>query len=579
MKAEAPPPLRVTVQCSFTLDLVRRYLSPALASRGIPAETRLSEYGQWETDIFDERSELYQFGPDVVFLFADAEDLIPQLTPDTPLVEASEAEAVGHAAWLRVAALVRLLFERLPSHAVVFCHNLAPLPGGPLGLLEGNSGLSHCAASEVFNRELRAAAAAEPRLFVVDYASLILRHGASSWFDVRLWHLGRMRVSRHALPLLSDAYARYLAALRVPRRKCLVLDLDNTLWGGVVGENGLAGIEIGHTGLGLAYREFQMMVLALQRRGVVLAICSKNNEADAMEALQEHPEMLLRPEHLSCWAIDWDPKPNNLRRIAGQLNIGVESLVFWDDSPLERGLVRSQLPEVFVPEVPEDPSDYARFLCDMECFDVLHITEEDRQRGRLYREQTQRESIRERYSSISLEGYYQSLSITATIGLATDVDVPRLSQLTQRTNQFNLTTRRYTEADIRQRLTTSTEWRVYTLQAKDRFGELGLVGGAMIRVSPDAWEIDTFLMSCRALGRQIEDAFLSRIAQDAAVSDVRLEGEFVPTAKNTPSRQFLERIGLLVSGSTPPNGGRRFVLPKNGVVSPDWIVVHAKQEE
>ena len=287
-----------------------------------------------------------------------------------------------------------------------------------------------------------------------------------------------------------------------------------------------------------------MAVLSLYRRGVILAIASKNNVADAMEALQSHPDMVLRPEHFAAMEIHWNEKSESVKRIAERLNIGIDSLVFWDDNPMERGMVKSQVPDVLVPEVPVDPSEHAAFLRGLGCFDTLTLTAEDQARGRMYREQAERDSFFEQTTKATgeqtLDAYYASLEMVVHIEAAQSMAIPRIAQLTQRTNQFNLTTRRYTDAEIRAKV-DDPEWRVYTLSLRDRFGDQGLIGAAILRAGSPVWDLDTFLMSCRALGRRVEETFASFLVGVAAAEGKPLHGTFIPTKKNAPIRELLDR--------------------------------------
>jgi FkbH-like protein len=376
-----------------------------------------------------------------------------------------------------------------------------------------------------------------------------------------------MRLGRKGLDHLAELHARYIAALRTPRRKCLVLDLDNTLWGGVLGEDGPEGIVLGQEGVGLAYREFQLAALALARRGVVLAVASKNNASDVAEVLDNHPEMVLRRRDFACLEVHWSPKSESLPRIAEQLNLGLDSFVFWDDEPREREIVRSQHPAVWVPEVPADPSGYARALLGLPCFDVLNLTEEDRQRGEMYRQEAERKQWMQT-TPANLDEFHQSLDMRVTLERADGYAVSRVAQLTQRTNQFNFTTRRYTEADIRAMLADASV-SVYTLALEDRFGKLGVVGAAIVRRDAKEWQLDTFLMSCRALGRGAEEWFLAELCAEAAAAGARLHGSFIPSAKNAPARQFLTRLNVALDANA--DGTCRFEIDSAHVTAPHWI--------
>ena len=564
--------LRLGILCSFNLDLVARDLRSALDQRSFAAELYFTGYGQWEPDALNPASGLYQFAPGIVVLFTDLSDLVPPLSSDSMIYSEEEAQEAGEVAWQRVDMVMAQLLRYLPSQTMVLCHNAIVPPVTPLGLLEGNAGYSLSPAAEVFNRHLRHRCRKEPRLLLFDYASLVARHGWEAWHDRRLWCLGRMRLARMASPILAHHYARYLAALYTPRRKCLVLDLDNTLWGGVIGEDGLSGIQLGHQGLGLAYREFQMAALALSQRGVILAVCSKNNPDDAFAALRDHPDMVLRPDHFACLEINWNTKPENLRRIARRLNIGLDSLVFWDDRPIEREMVRDQLPEVLVVNVPEDPSDYAAHLLELDCFDILSLTDEDRRRSKMYHQQVQRELYVEQSQPGSLADFYSSLEVVVTIKAANDFTLPRVAQLTQRTNQFNLTTRRYSENEVRA-MAADPLYRIYSLQLRDRFGDLGIVGAAIVRCEPRRWLLDTFLMSCRALGWTVEDAFLAYLVSQATEARTRLTGCFRPTKKNAPVHAFLVKHGF-----GPPEDWHgdvwEFEVPM--MEQPQWITIMAE---
>ncbi|MUG92013.1 HAD-IIIC family phosphatase [Scytonema sp. UIC 10036] len=565
--------LRLAILCSFNLELIARKLEATLNQRGFDIKLYFSGYGQWEANALNPSSELYQFAPDIVVLFAEFSDLIPS---DSVLLS-EEAEKVGEKAWQRSETVVSHLLHNLPPQSIVLCHNTIVSSVTPLGLLEGNAGYCLNIAAETFNRKLRDRCKTESRLLLFDYATLVAKHGWQTWCDRRLWHLGRIRLARTGLNLLANEYTRYIAALFTPSRKCLVLDLDNTLWGGVIGEDGLLGIQLGHEGIGLAYREFQMAALALSQRGVILAVCSKNNPDDAMAVLREHPDTILHPEHFACMEINWEPKPENLRRIAKKLNIGLDSLVFWDDSPVEREIVSHQLPEVLVVDVPDDPSDYVAQLLELECFDTLSVTDEDRRRGEMYRQQVQREIYLEQNQSASLEEFYSSLEIVVTIREASDFALPRIAQLSQRTNQFNFTTRRYSENEV-QALATNPNYRLYSLQLQDKFGDLGIVGAAIIREELGCWELENFLMSCRALGRSVEDAFFAYLVDKAEQDGARLTGCFRPTQKNAPTRGFLSKYGL-----EPPEDWQgeswEFKMPISLLQQPSWIkILEAKAD-
>ncbi|HZZ26615.1 MAG TPA: HAD-IIIC family phosphatase [Pirellulales bacterium] len=559
---------RIAILCSFNLDLLKRPLSEVLAQAGVKSELYFTGYGLWEPEALDPQSPLHQFAPESVVLFADAADVLPPLHPGDQLSRRADAPAAAGAVWQRLTTVINGLLANLPQQSTLLVHNFVLPRLSALGTLEDNAGLSAGATLNILNDQLRALAESNPRVRIIDYANFVAEYGRNTLFDNRLWYLGRMHFGRGALNHVAALYARYLAALFTPRRKCLVLDLDNTLWGGVLGEDGPQGIALGQEGIGLAFREFQLAILALAQRGVILAVASKNNPADAWEVIDRHPEMILRRQDFACLEIHWNPKSESLPRIAETLNLALDSFVFWDDEPREREIVRTQHPAVFVPEVPADPSEYARALLNLDCFDVLNLTDEDRRRGKMYHQEADRQQWLTAASATNLGEFYRSLNMTICIAQPDAYAVPRFAQLTQRTNQFNFTTRRYTEGDIRAKL-SDPSFGLYTISLEDRFGKLGLIGAAIVERQNKAWLLDTFLMSCRALGRGVEDAFLSMLATEAADAGLALHGTFISTKKNVPARQFLERLKIQLQAVGEENF--TFQIDPAHVAFPSWI--------
>jgi FkbH-like protein len=559
--------LNVAIVCSFNLDLLKRPLMESLRGAGLNADLYFSGYGQWESESLNPQSALHLFKPAVIVLFADWAELIPALHPGDMLSRQVEATQTAGAAFSRLKAAIDGSLVGSPE-ATILVHNFARAKISALGTLSENAGYSSAASIEAANEQIRLLAETNPRVRVIDFASFVSEHGQATLYDDRLWHLARMRLGRVGLEHLATLYRRYLLALTTPRRKCLVLDLDNTLWGGVLGEDGTEGIVIGQEGIGLAFREFQLAILALAQRGVVLAIASKNNPADALEVLDNHPEMVLRPRDFACLEIHWNPKSESLPRIADQLNLGLDSFVFWDDEPREREIVRDQHPSVLVPDVPADPSAYARTLLNLECFDVLSLTDEDRRRGEMYRQEASRQQWLSNVSPSNLDEFYRSLQMTVSIDRPDGYTVSRFAQLTQRTNQFNFTTQRYTESEIRAKLSDESR-DLRTVSLKDRFGDLGVVGAAIVNRGAGLWELDTFLMSCRALGRGVEDAFLAALASEAKKAGVILCGKFIPSKKNEPARQFLDRLRFPTE--VDADSSLRFKIDPAAVAFPPWI--------
>jgi FkbH-like protein len=562
--------LRVALLSSCTIDLFQKPLAGALESRDFRASMWIGGFGQARQDILNPSSELYGHEPAVVVLYMDAGDLFRELL-ENPFAYSSDArKELALRCVHEVAALAEVLTERLP-HATVLLNTVVVDPLNSLVGLEYNSEYGFQDAADTFNTGLGAIVTRLPGAVIVDVASLAARIGFENWRDSRLWYLARSRWSRKAMNALAEHYAAVIASKLGRIRKCVVLDLDNTLWGGVVGEDGIEGLRLGEDGIGRAFVEFQMELLNLNRRGVLLAICSKNNLEDAIGVIRRHPAMRLREEHFAAMRINWEDKSANLRAIAEELNIGLDSFVFLDDNPVEREWVRQSVPEIMVPEWPADPADYktalleisSRYLC------TLSLTHEDRTRGELYKAQGERQKFEA--SASSVEDFYRTLQMRARIGLADAFSIPRIAQLTQKTNQFNLTTRRYAEAEI-SAFSRDANSSVWWLELSDRFGPNGIIGVLVLkRQSPDVWFVDSFLLSCRVMGRTAEIAFLAVVARELGAR--KLIGEFRPTAKNHPVRDLYARLGF---NSVPQvNGGEFWELDLSNVPlePPPWFEI------
>ena len=374
--------------------------------------------------------------------------------------------------------------------------------------------------------------------------------GRSLLYSNKRWYLGGLRFSTAGEKLIARELERILDAQLVARKKCLLLDLDNTLWGGVIGEDGVEGIQLSETGEGARYRDFQLRIRELGKMGVILGIVSKNNEADAFEVFERHEHMVLRKDDFAAMKINWSAKAQNIAEIAQDLDIGMDSIVFIDDNPVEREAIRTALPEVTVPEFPADTCELASFLERVykECFFTLESTEEDRKRTEAYLANAKRAA--ERTAAPSIEEFLAGLRTKIFLTRARDEDLPRAAQLTQKTNQFNLTTRRYTEQELRA-LQTTPGADVFIASVADKYGDNGKVFVSIVRrEAPDTAELDTFLMSCRVVGRFIEDQILDQLVKELRADGLsRLRVQFIPTRKNAPARAFVERLrgGRLVS--------------------------------
>jgi FkbH-like protein len=563
---------RLAILRSFTVEPVIPLLRAAAFASGIDLTVQFGDFNAYPQEILDEESSLYRFAPDGAILATRTADLAPDLWNQYPdLPQGALAEAVQR---------VSKTFEqwigafRKRSSAALIVHSLEQPTRPSTGVLDAQSGfnesaLSQSGAIQQINQELRKIVAAHRGVYLLDYDALVARHGRLRWHDERKWLTARMPIAADQLIHLSREWLRFVVPLAGKTAKVLVVDLDNTLWGGVIGEDGMAGIQIGAEYPGAAYQALQRALLDLARRGILLAICSKNNLDDALEALQNHPSMLVRPSHFAAMRINWHDKALNLREIASELNVGVDTLAFLDDNPMEREQVRAALPQVNVIDLPPDPLDYAATVRDAPAFQRLVLSDEDQQRTELYAAQRERSQAQQSFQS--KEDFFRYLELEVEIAPLEPATLARAAQLTQKTNQFNLTTRRRTEQQIAE-LAARAGSQVLTIRLRDRFGDHGLVGVAITRDDSASCEIDTFLLSCRVIGRTVETALLSHVASEAASRGrQQLAGWFLPTKKNAPARDFYAQHGFQLQSQNGEGSFWTLDLRQKTIAMPEWI--------
>ena len=533
--------IKLAILSSSTAKHLPSSIRVGTLRRSLLVDIYVAPYAQYQQEILNPNSQFYQFAPDAVLLAFNYHDVaisIP-LTATAEAVKEQVENVVNNwvSLWQRMIANLKVMVIQetmvVPPESLFGEYDYL-VPASPANII-----------AQV-NQTLRQKAE-EHHALLLDVDKMAAYVGKRTWCDETLWHYSKQDISPVQTPLYGEHLARILGAMRGLSRKCLVLDLDNTLWGGVIGDDGLGGIKLGQGNAeGEAFIAFQRYVKKLKERGIILAICSKNDEQNALEPFEKHPDMVLRREDISIFVANWENKASNIQRIAKELNIGLDSLVFYDDNPVERQIVRQFLPMVAVPEVPENPAYYLRCLSDAGYFEATSFSQDDFSRTQQYLANAKRKQLQE--SAVSVEDFLESLNMEMTVGKVDEFSLPRTTQLINKTNQFNLTTRRYAEAQVRE-MSENPDNLCLQIRLKDSLGDNGLI--SVIMAKPVTVEgqkvlyIDTWLMSCRVLGRQVEQESLNLLVELSEKRGyARLRGEYFSTAKNGMVKEHYQQLGF-----------------------------------
>jgi FkbH-like protein len=531
-------PFRLAVLTNSTIDLIAPALVASAARHGIILEIIRSSYDQVAQEALNPESEINRSKPDAVLFALDYRALPLKLSLGAP--DSSSATIQKAISYLRA------LRDGIKSgsNAVCIFQTCAPPTETLFGSLDRTlPGTMRSLIGDI-NREL-GKYVADSGDVLLDVAGLAETVGLADWHNPRLWNMAKFPFSDEVIPIYAEHVARTVAAIRGKSRKVLILDLDNTVWGGVIGDDGLEGIHVAQgDAIGEAYLEVQRLALDLRQRGILLAVSSKNHDEVAREPFEKHPDMLLKLDHIAVFAANWDDKATNIRAIAEKLSLGLDAMVFLDDNPVERGLVRRLLPGVAVPELPEDPAWYARTLAAAGYFDAITFGAEDLKRAGFYQDDAKRASLQSYAGGI--DDYLSSLDMTITFQPFDPTGRARIAQLINKSNQYNLTTRRYTIPEVTQ---AETDPEVFTLQVRleDVFGDNGMISVVICRPGePGVWEIDTWLMSCRVLGRKVEYMVLREILGHARAAGVhKLKGVYRPTDRNKLVLDHYSKLGFI----------------------------------
>jgi len=558
-KLQIDSSIKIAILSSSSMNGVSDVLVAQCSSFNVFPEIYTAEYGQYAQEILNSQSHLYSFNPDLIIVNIDFKAIAEsyELLPYQKTTEERKS-------WLSETIIFFESFINeitFKTSAKVLLHNLAVPIYSPIGIIESKETYGFLESIEDVNRGLRDKYKLSNQVFIYDFNAFCSKIGKTNILDYKMYYLADIKVKTQFIPNLCSDYSKYIQPLTFKTKKCIVLDLDNTLWGGIVGEVGLEGVNLGPTPEGRSFLEFQKKLLALHNRGIILAINSKHNEEDAMNVIKNHPYMALREDCFAATRINWEDKVSNLKSLAEEINIGLDSIVFFDDDQMNRDMVKTLLPEVIVVDLPKDFSQYVSTLEDLSCFETLSLSHEDVQRNEMYQAEKNRNNLLK--NTTTLSDYLQTLNLIVYIEEVATNMIPRIAQLTQKTNQFNLTTKRLTEEKI-QKIVNDDNFRIISIRVIDKFGDNGLTGLTIINIKDStSWQIETFLLSCRVIGRKAEEVLLSYVINDAKANNVKFVfGYFFESKKNSLVRDFYPNNGFKKIDGTEQRSTWRFDTKK-----------------
>jgi FkbH-like protein len=522
-------------------DSATQLLSVALRGAGFDLGFDLqiweADFNQIERQVFDPASGLYEFKPEVVILFQSSHKLLQKYNELNPEAYDTLAEQQ-----LELITNLNTTISAWLNCRIIY-YNYTEINDSVFGNYANKTPSSFLFQTRKLNYELMQYAVSQPGFFICDLSAIQNQFGKATLFHPAVYISTDMVLSIDILPQVAVATTALIAAMYGKIKKCLVFDLDNTIWGGIIGDDGLEQIQLGSLGIGKAFTEFQHWLKKLKNRGIILVVCSKNTESVAKEAFEKHPDMVLKPEDIAIFTANWKNKVDNLRGIQNTLNIGFDSMVFLDDNPFERNMVREHIPDLTIPELPEDPAEYLEYLYNLNLFETASLTNEDAERTKHY--QTAAKRITEQQSFVNEADFLRSLNMVSVVEPFNKFNIPRVAQLSQRSNQFNLRTIRHTEAAL-EKLADSPGTFTFSFTLEDKFGDNGLISAVILeKESADTLFIDTWLMSCRVLKRGMENFMLSTLINFAKAKGFKyLKGEYLPTAKNQIVKDHYKNLGF-----------------------------------
>jgi FkbH-like protein len=558
--------IRIAFVGSFTLNGFEETIQVQCNDEKINCTTYNSPYNQFNQEILNEDSNLYKFKPDVIFLVIDSRTILEDLFYFPNINSEDEKKKYANKKFNEINNLIEIVTKKMQLKVVITNFTIPTYTS--LGIYDSKTEYGIKEIILDLNKKLKILSKNIDSCYIYDFNSFVTKFGEKNVLDYKKMNYGDIKINFDIIPHLIYEFLGYVKPILGLNKKCIVLDLDNTLWGNIIGEDGFEGIKIGPYPEGRSFVEFQRVIKSLSENGIILAINSKNNQKDAMKVINEHPHMILREKDFSCIKINWNDKISNMKEISNELNIGLDSIVFFDDDPVNRELLRMSIPEINTIELPEDPSTYAQILRNLNDFNTLKITKDDTERKIMYGQEQNRQKLES--NTENLNEYLKKLNIKIKIKLDDKITISRMSQLILKTNQFNLTTKRYQEEQIKEFVEDKTMV-VGCSEVEDKFGENGITNVFIIKTKSNEWIIDTFVLSCRVMGRGIEEGILGKILEIAKSKGIeKITATFIPTEKNKPSENFLKNYGF-----KKEKENWTFLL-KNKIKIPDHLQVELK---
>lgn len=554
---------KIALLKSFTIDMIKPILEVEGYEEQFKFDLYIGEYGTYISSILEEKSAYNKFKPDVTILAIRLEEIYPQIF--------NCFEELEKGLWKVKDYIIKYYKNiinniRNRNNSVIFINNfIAPyLNYGAIITSSINSQRNFIRQVNLMLEEL---ANAFNNVYVIDNDNVASEIGKNNIYDYKMWYIAKNPYKVQFYIKLANEYTRYIKSIYGKRKKCIVVDLDNTIWGGIIGEDGINNIKLSETYPGKCYKDFQHNIKRLKNQGIILCICSKNNLEDVKEVFMKHPDMELSYDDFIVKKINWNEKYKNVKEIAKELNIGLDSLVFIDDSSFECQMVTKYLPEVKVIQLPNMPHLIPDLLINYNYFDTVKLTEEDMKKSEQYIAKIKTDEFKSTFEDI--ENFYKSLDIQVEIREISEIYISRVAQLTQKTNQFNLTTKRLTENELISLWKTENNIILY-IKAKDKFIDNGVIGCAFLNIRQNILEVNNLMISCRAIGRNIEIAFMSYIydfAKNLKINEI--VGNYIPTSKNIIVEGFYDNLGFESIG-----GGKfKLIVNKKEILRPEYIYI------